>query len=283
MQIPHPFDLSATLQSGQTFHWHPVAEGWLGSIGDRAVYLRQEGARLHVVPAAAESAVGHYFALDHDVPAMLRSFPAGDAPLGAALDFCPGLRILRQPLWECLATFITSSLKQVPHIRKISLTLRERFGVALPGVMEGAPMLYGYPTPQALAEAGEGALRECGLGYRAAFLHRAAVDVAAGRVEAAILAGQTDEEARATLMRLHGVGEKIANCVLLFACERLAAFPIDVWIERVLHQLYFTKKRRRTADEIRKFAAQHFGPYAGYAQQFLFHHARLTKLRAADV
>ena len=110
MQIPHPFDLSATLQSGQTFHWHPVVEGWLGSIGDQAVYLRQEGARLHVVPASAESAVRHYFALDHDVPAMLRSCPAGDAPLGAALYFCPGLRILRQPLWECLATFITSSL-----------------------------------------------------------------------------------------------------------------------------------------------------------------------------
>ena len=86
-------------------------------------------------------------------------------------------------------------------------------------------------------EAGEAALRECGLGYRAAFLHRAAVDLAAGRVDAAMLAEQSDDEARATLMQLHGVGEKIANCVLLFACERLAAFPIDVWIERVLHQL----------------------------------------------
>ena len=274
-----PFDLSATLQSGQTFHWHAWEGGGLGSIGDDPVWVRQTAGGLEIIPQGMEEKVRGYFALDHDVVAMMRSFPAGDVPLATALAFCPGLRILRQPLWECLATFITSSLKQVPHIRKISLTLRERFGVELPTVMEGAPKLYGYPTPQALAEAGEGALWECGLGYRAAFLHRAAVDLAAGRVDAAMLAGQSDDEARATLMQLHGVGEKIANCVLLFACERLAAFPIDVWIERVLHQLYFARKRRRTAEQIRKFAARHFGPYAGYAQQFLFHHARLTKLR----
>lgn len=279
MHPDHPFDLSATLQSGQTFHWHAWEGGWLGSIGEDPVWLRQTTQGLEVRPRAMEEKVRHYFALDHDVEAMLRSFPASDVPLATALAFCPGLRILRQPLWECLATFITSSLKQVPHIRKISLTLRERFGVPLPIVMEGAPMLYGYPTPQALAEVGEAALRECGLGYRAAFLHRAAVDMAAGRVDAAMLAGQSDDEARATLMQLHGVGEKIANCVLLFACERLAAFPIDVWIERVLHQLYFARKRRRTAEQIKKFAVQHFGPYAGYAQQFLFHHARLTKLK----
>lgn len=251
----------------------------MGSIGEDPVWIRQTEEGLEIRPREMEEKVRHYFALDHDVEAMLRSFPAGDVPLAEALAFCPGLRILRQPLWECLATFITSSLKQVPHIRKISLTLRERFGVPLPRVMVGAPMLYGYPSPQALAEAGEAALRECGLGYRAAFLHRAAVDMAAGRVNAAMLAQQSDDAARATLMQLHGVGEKIANCVLLFACERLAAFPIDVWIERVLHQLYFARKRRRTAEQIKKFAVQHFGPYAGYAQQFLFHHARLTKLK----
>lgn len=280
--MPEPFDLSATLQSGQTFHWHAWEGGWLGSIGDDPVWLRQTEGGLEIRPREMEEKVRHYFALDHDVETMLRSFPEDDVPLAAALAFCPGLRILRQPLWECLATFITSSLKQVPHIRKISLTLRERFGAPLPEIMKGAPTLHGYPTPQALAEAGEAgeaALRECGLGYRAAFLHRAAVDLAAGRVDAVMLAGQSDDEARATLMQLHGVGEKIANCVLLFACERLAAFPIDVWIERVLHQLYFARKRRRTAEQIKKFAAKHFGPYAGYAQQFLFHHARLTKLR----
>jgi N-glycosylase/DNA lyase len=149
----------------------------------------------------------------------------------------------------------------------------------VPALFADAPVLYTYPTPAALAAAGEEALRACGLGYRAAFLHRTAAAVARGEVDLAALSSLSDHDARAALMRCHGVGAKIANCVLLFACERLAAFPIDVWIERVLHQFYFAKKRNVTTARIEKFANTHFGPYAGYAQQFLFHLARMTKLR----
>jgi N-glycosylase/DNA lyase len=280
MLIPlsHPFDLAATINSGQVFHWHEFRDGWLGTIGDEPIFIQQTPEGVRITPDAMASAATAYFALDHDFTTILGTFPQDDAPLAQAVAYAPGLRIMRQPLWECLATFITSSLKQVPHIRQISLTLRRNFGFPVPALFPEAPVLYTYPTPEAIAAAGEEALRACGLGYRAAFLHRTAIALAQGEVDLSVLSEQSDDEARATLMRFHGVGEKIANCVLLFACGRLASFPIDVWIERVLRQFYFARKRKVTPERIRKFAAGHFGSYAGYAQQFLFHLARMTKL-----
>ncbi len=280
LPLSYRFDLAATINSGQVFHWYEFRDGWLGTIGDNAVFIQQTANGLLIIPDVMAAAVAAYFALDHDFTAILQTFPPDDVPLAEAVAYAPGLRIMRQPLWECLATFVTSSLKQVPHIRQISLTLRRKFGFPVPALFPDAPTLFTYPTPEALAVAGEEALRACGLGYRAAFLHRTAAALANGEVDLSMLAGLSDDEARATLMRFHGVGEKIANCVLLFACERLASFPIDVWIERVLRQFYFARKRNVTTERIRKFAAGHFGPYGGYAQQFLFHLARMTKLEA---
>jgi N-glycosylase/DNA lyase len=271
-----PFDLAATLQSGQVFHWHNHQGGWAGLIGDEPVWIHQPSPDTLKVTPGSRKLVSHYLGLDHDLTAITATFPAKDAPLKQAMTWCPGLRILRQPPWECLATFITSSLKQVPHIRQISLTLRQRFGhrVSMPGL----PDQWTYPTPAALAAAGETALRACGLGYRAAFLHRTASDIAEGRFDLDAVAALTDPDALTALCRLHGVGEKIANCALLFGWQRLAAFPVDVWVERVLRQLYFPHDPDIKAKALRHFANTHFGPAGGYAQQFLFHYARVSGL-----
>lgn len=271
-----PFDLAATLQSGQVFHWHPHDGGWAGLIGDEPVWISQAGPdRLQFTDGRA-ALVKEYLGLDHDLTALAATFPAHDEPLRLAMAWCPGLRILRQPSWECLATFITSSLKQVPHIRKISLTLRERFGH--PVHAPGLPPQWTYPIPQALAEAGEAALRNCGLGYRAAFLHRTACDLAEGRFDLSAVDALPEDEARAALCQFHGVGEKIANCALLFGWQRLSAFPVDVWVERVLRELYFNNDPAIKAKTLRDFARTHFGPAGGYAQQFLFHYARMSGL-----
>lgn len=269
-----PFDLSSTLQSGQVFHWHPFGKGWTGLIGAHAVYLEQPAADLLRVSSGAVPMVRHYLGLDHDVAALLGTTAKTDLPLQRAIEWCPGLRILRQPPWECLATFITSSLKQVPHIRQISLTLRQKFGDPVPH--NTLPLQWSYPSPGALARAGEPALRACGLGYRAAFLHRTASAIASGDFTLSEIDALPDAEARTALCQLHGVGEKIANCALLFGWGRLAAFPVDVWVERVLRDLYFPHRPEATAKELRDFAGSHFGPAGGYAQQFLFHHARLA-------
>ena len=140
VEIPaRDFDLAMTLDSGQVFHWEEEGGGFVGTIGDRAVFVEQRREVLRGKVASASSrfleknaqdvhaTVAHYFALDHPLKEICASFPK-DPMMNAARGFCRGLRIIRQPKWECLATFICSSMKQVAHIRQISLALRKRFG-----------------------------------------------------------------------------------------------------------------------------------------------------------
>jgi len=268
------FDLAATLASGQVFHWRPVDGGFLGLIDTTPVFLRQPTPdRLEINGHGAAVLAAHYLALDHDSEAIVSTFPADDATLAAAVAYAPGLRLIRQPAWECLATFITSSLKQVPHIARLSHTLRGRFGK--PVDFDGLT-LHTYPSPAALAAVGEAALRQCGLGYRAAYLAATARLVDSGALDLGFLTDPCvpDDEALRRLTQAPGVGPKIASCVLLFAGQRLGFFPIDVWIERALRERYFPRRRKFPAGFLARFAHQHFGPYRGYAQQFLFHHAR---------
>jgi len=192
----------------------------------------------------------------------------------AALAFCRGLRMIRQPAWECLATFITSSMKQVTHIRQMSTALRARFGTAVRGTD-----LRAYPTPRALASATEVELRACGLGYRAKNLHATAQRVASGEANLEKMRELGDAELRDALCELPGVGRKVANCVMLFGFERLSAFPVDTWIERIMKRHYWRGRKKPTPLALEKKLASRFGPHAGYAQQYLFHHARMTQGR----
>ena len=138
------FDLALTLHSGQVFHWQAEGAGFAGAIGDAAVYVEAGKGSLLVAPAGAADLVRRYFALDHPLVRNRESFPADDAVLASAAASCAGLRIIRQPLWECTATFITSAMKQVAHIRQISAALRTRYG---PVVRAGDLELRAYPAP----------------------------------------------------------------------------------------------------------------------------------------
>ena len=268
------FDLAKTLASGQVFHWDSLGDGFVGTIAETPIYLEQKGERLLVRPET-ELLVRHYFALDHPLPKICAAFP-DDPAMNAARDFCRGLRILRQPIWECLASFICSSMKQVAHIRQMSRALRERFGVSheLPGMT-----VYSFPSADRLAETTEAELRACALGYRAKNLLATARRVRSGEADLEGWRNLTDDELRARLCDLPGVGMKVANCVMLFAYERLRAFPIDVWIERVLREKYFPRRRKFRPNELQNFSAKYFGEHGGYAQQYLFHHARMTGRR----
>jgi N-glycosylase/DNA lyase len=275
VEIEGAFDLERTLNSGQVFHWKRRGSGWEGMMGNAPCYVEQTARGLRVDGLPPETAT-RYFALDHPLSEIIASFPR-DAALDAAVQACPGLRVMRQPLWECVATFITSAQKAVPHIAQISHTLRQKYGK--PARWAGGT-LFAYPTAKAIAALREEDLRSCALGYRAKNLLKSARMVVEGEVDLEAISSMDDETAHAELCRLAGVGPKVANCALLFAYERLAAFPIDVWIERVLLTLYFRKKRKVTAKRLREFAASYFGPYGGYAQQYLFHHARSLKADA---
>ena len=269
------FDLAATLGSGQVFHWQPYNDGFIGLIDRVPVFLKQDEPSHLLVTPGRESIVAHYLALDHDLEAITATFPQDDLSLARAVAYSPGLRLIRQPAWECLATFITSSLKQVAHISQISHSLRQQFGQ--PVTWDG-PTLHTYPEPAALAAAGTRPLQECRLGYRARYLADTAHMIASGSLNLSFLNDPTvsDHDALVHLQRAPGVGPKVAACVLLFAGERLGFFPIDVWIERTLKELYFKEESHVPTEKLAAFARQHFGPYRGYAQQFLFHYARTS-------
>src|SRR5262249_48220742 len=266
------FDLAMTLDSGQVFHWEKASHGFVGTIENRAVCVEQRGDLLFVA-GEREDLAHKYFALDHRLAAICASFPS-DPVMNAAKEFCRGLRIIRQPKWECLATFICSSMKQVAHIRQISKRLRERFGEAR---NIGDYVVYAFPSAERLASASEKELREGALGYRAKNLLTTAGLVAVGSVDLEKLAQLSDLDLRVRLGELPGVGAKVANCVMLFAYERFRAFPIDVWIERVLRERYFPRAPRLNAARLQAFTEKYFGDHGGYAQQYLFHHARMSK------
>jgi len=289
IEIPAPdFDLPVTLNSGQVFHWQKAGAGFVGTIGDLPVYVEQEGDILKVRSAANSQParerrtlpgiIADYFALDHPLAEICASLPS-DPVMNAAREFCRGLRIIRQPKWECLATFICSSMKQVAHIRQISLALRKRFGDRRE---IGRRDLYPFPSAERIARASEKQLRACALGYRAKHLRATAQLVSSGKADLEAWSRCADAELRKYLCGLPGVGAKIANCVMLFAYERLRAFPIDVWIERVLRQQYFPRRKKMTAQRLREFSETYFGEHGGYAQQYLFHHARVT-LRKSEL
>jgi N-glycosylase/DNA lyase len=279
------FDLAMTLDSGQVFHWQNLGEGFVGTIGHVAVYVEQRGNSLKVIsggpphnfkPSNFRQTVAHYFALDHPLAEICASFP-DDPAMNAARFFCRGLRIIRQPRWECLATFICSSMKQVAHIRQISLALRCRFGDRR---KVGDHVVYTFPPAQRIADATENDLRECALGYRAKNLLATARLVSSGECDLESWLGLFDADLTEKLCSLPGVGAKIANCVMLFGYERLRAFPIDVWIERVLKRQYFPREKGITKTRLLEFSATYFGEQGGYAQQYLFHHARMTSRRS---
>src|SRR6266446_7074990 len=183
------FDLAMTLDSGQVFHWEKAGNGFIGAIGERAFYVEQDRALLKVrcagtaQPAretrALPEIIRNYFALDHSLAEICASFP-DDSVMNAARSFCRGLRIIRQPKWDCLASFICSSMKQLAHIRQISRRLRERFGLAH---KIDNHLVYTFPVARRIAESSEKELRECALGYRAKNLLATARLVANGDVD----------------------------------------------------------------------------------------------------
>jgi N-glycosylase/DNA lyase len=287
LEISAPnFDLAMTLDSGQVFHWEKADDGFVGTIGNLPVYVEQRGDVLRAKLAsrssekdaqAARATIARYFALDHPLAEICASFP-DDPVMSAARDFCRGLRIVRQPRWECLATFICSSMKQVGHIRQISLALRRRFGDKRE---VGDRVAHTFPPALRIAGAFENDLRECALGYRAKNLLTTARLVSSREANLEVWSALSDARLREKLCALPGVGAKVANCVMLFAYERLRAFPIDVWIERVLKQQYFQRKKKVTELRLREFSETYFGEHGGYAQQYLFHYVRMVSRKSS--
>ena len=269
------YDLDATMTSGQVFAWENLENGWVGVVDGNWARLQAFAGGIRAVTASPQrdwTWLKHFLQTEVNLRELQATFPVDDPHLNTAVTTCHGLRLLRQPPWECLASFILSSTKQIVQIRQIVRLLRSRHGSLVP-IPAGHAPAFAFPSPEQIALLSEKELRDCKMGFRAKYLLTAARRIVAGELELENIRQLSLAAARDELMKLPGVGEKIADCVLLFAYGFPAAFPIDVWVARALSQFYF-KGRSTRPEQLRRFATRHFGPNAGYAQQYLFHHVR---------
>ena len=209
-----------------------------------------------------------YLDLERDYAALRKEFAPFPAAL-RAMDRFPGLRVLNQPAWETTLSFILSANNNILRIIGLVRALSERYGERVDTL---AGPMYAVPDPGVLARTDEASLRALGAGYRAPYVLRTARMVADGFPLDA-LRDLPYEEARAALLRLPGVGDKVADCILLFGCGHTSAFPVDVWVERLLGDWFGMRAKTRPA--LKRMAMAAFGPHGGLMQQYLFHAARM--------
>ena len=259
------FSLEATLRCGQVFRWEKEGDWWQGIVGSERIRIRQTSRFLHFSGCSPQT-ITDYFQLEFDLETVLSSLRK-DPLVAESISRCEGLRVIRQPAWECLASYICATYANIPGIkRKISL-LAKTYGQPF---VSGTEIFYAFPSADALAVSGLGRGNySCSLGYRAPYLHETAREIAADRGWDDRIGKLPYGEARQSLLRLRGVGPKVADCVLLFAFGRYEAFPVDVWITRIMQRCYGGPDLT-TYEKIARAGREYFGPFAGYAQEYLF-------------
>ena len=250
------------IDSAQTFSWEEREGAFFAPVVGRQLCLipREGGFDLPGTHPEDQAFIGRYFDLSFDAGQVI-SACEGCPIAQRALRALPGLRLLRQPPWETLVSFITSANNNVPRIRGLIRGLIDRVG-------EGA-----FPGPERLAQTGEQALRAMGFGYRAHYLIRTARMVADG-FDLEGLSACPYEGAHRRLRELPGVGDKVADCVQLFSLGDRSAFPADVWVRRAMRAWFGIEKK----GDIREEALRLFGAQAGLVQQYLFHCARTGRI-----
>lgn len=277
VQFVDSYDLKRTIESGQAFHWIPSeASSWETAWRGSWVSVKQVSSSEIIIETNsadddALSQLADYFQCHVDFAAILRSFP-NDALMQKAVEFCSGLRLLRQDPWLCLASFILSSTKQITQIKDIVRLMSIQLGRPIP-CPKGDHQVDDFPEPRDIVRAGESAVRKCKAGFRAKYIYRCAQAIDSGSFDLENVRSLSLEEARNTLTSLPGVGPKIADCVLLFAYGFSRAFPIDVWVQRVLQDYYFGGAKVSRL-EMSQFVDDYFGANAGFAQQYLFDYIR---------
>lgn len=271
------FTLSQILECGQCFHFDKLDEEVYEVVAfGRAVKMEQTDKVLRIYGSSMEDYEGIwklYLDMDNDYGLIKQSVIKSDGALKTAVDEKSGIHILNQDFFETLISFIVSQNKSIPQIKQCVKNISHRFGDEVIGYNGEA--FYVFPDVQRLHDATEEELRECKVGFRAPYIKNATEAVYSGAVTKEKLDELDIAQARELLMTIKGVGEKVANCVLLFGLGRREAFPVDVWMKRIMEQMYFDGKDTKKQD-IEAFAVNKFGDLGGYAQQYLFDYARTT-------
>ncbi|MGQ9645506.1 MAG: DNA-3-methyladenine glycosylase family protein [Thermodesulfobacteriota bacterium] len=259
-----PFSLKDTLECGQFFRYTRVMDTYLVQSSDHLFSVWQEGESLFY-EGVDEDFLVHFFRFDEDLDAILKQINR-DPFIHQTIREYRGLRLIRQDPWECLLSFLCSPAKSIPHIRCIVESLCRISGKR---IAFGTFLGYGFPEPACIRN--EVQLESVRAGFRAGYLVNASRCI--NRHQLLALRGLPYREARQRLMSVRGVGKKVADCTLLYSLDFLEAFPIDTWIKRGLEKVYF-KGKRTGEKKMEEFVSNHFGPFAGYAQLYLYHYWR---------
>ena len=272
------FNLKYTLECGQCFRWKEVEEEentYIGVIKDRVIKIKQEEDKLLVRSNNMENleqVVTEYFDLNKEYQKIEQEISSIDNHVKEAVKRSSGLRLLNQDFFETLISYIISANNNIPRISKSVNEISKRYGKKI--IFENEEY-YLFPTAQELENVSIDEYRKCGVGFRDSYIYSTVKDILEGKFDIYSINDKKTATLRKELLNLKGVGPKVADCILLFACGRGEVFPIDVWVERVMSVLYFKETNGKMKKrDILEYAYNNFKDYAGIVQQHLFYNMR---------
>ena len=275
---PCDFDIEHIIECGQCFRFYKRNDrDYLIIAFNRILRVVQDENKVILYNTKEEDYTEiwvNYFDLKRDYQKIKQKLSAIDIHLNDAVTDKNGIRILKQDIWETLISFIISQNKQIPHIKKLIENISKEYGTYI-GDFDNQEY-YAFPTIIQLSKATEEDLRNLKVGFRAPYIIDACNKIKSGEVDLEKLREMDIDIAKNELMKIKGVGNKVADCVLLFGASRHEVFPTDVWVKRVMEYYYF--KEETKINKIHSYAKEQFGELAGFAQQYLFYYARDKKI-----
>lgn len=258
------FNATDIFECGQCFRWNCDDNGVYVGISAGKVCCVKE--RDIICNDEDNEYWSQYFSLSTDYDAICSRLNKIDDKISSCIEFGSGIRILKQDIWETIVSFIISANNNIPRIKKIIETMCKMFGDRIE--FDGK-VYYSFPSAERLAEIDISELAPLKAGYRDKYIMDAAQKVASGEVDIANLDKLPDDELKKNLMKIKGVGGKVADCIMLFAFERFSVFPVDVWIKRIITEVYGVEDKL-----IQQYVREKYGDIAGFAQQYLYYYYR---------
>ena len=267
------FNIVHTLECGQCFRWKKEDDGsFTGVIKNGIINISTNRENKTImkceISGEVKKIVEEYFDMNRDYSNIKKIISVDDKNMIEAIKYGYGIRILHQDSWEMLISYIISAANNIPRISKTIENISKAYGKK---ILFEDKEYYLFPTPEELGKATIEDLRTLNLGFRDKYVYGATKAVLDGTVNLSDIEKMSYKDAKKELMKINGVGAKVADCILLFSMNKGEAFPIDTWIKKVMVQLYNTKDSLK---EIEKCAEERFGEYAGIAQQYLFYYMR---------
>lgn len=264
------FNTRHIFECGQCFRWNKEEDGsYTGVVKNNVINLRQEGSTVEFNNISDYDIIRSYFDFDTDY-AVIKKALNTDEIMKNAINYGEGIRILAQDEWETMISFMISANNRIPMIKKVIENLCTCFGEYICNYR--GRDYYSFPSAESLSQAPVEEIFQCKAGFRSPRIKEAAARFLLERDQIYNIRNMDYEDGLAYLKTYKGIGDKVANCILLFSTRHFDTFPVDVWVRRIMQTLYLSKDTKD--EDIRKFAEEKFGKYSGFAQQYLFFYAR---------